>query len=106
MDFEGEEAREYDAKLDNPGRDYSSSECSSPNGSICESPVKGGAPVYVISPGKLKTHLSIGTKEVLEQIECIVNEIRDNSPSKHANSTVDHARIAKLKERRLLQKSQ
>jgi hypothetical protein len=108
IDFTCDEANEYDANLDNPGRDYSESECSSPAGSFCESPVKGGNgnnTVYQISPGKLKNHISNGTKEVLDQIDNIVNEIRDNSPSKHGNSTVDHEMIARLKERRILQKS-
>ena len=66
IDFVGEEAREYDANLDNPGRDYTDSECTSPTSSICESPVKQGHQVYQISPGKLKNHVSIGTREVLE----------------------------------------
>lgn len=67
IDFACDEAKEYDAKLDNPGRDYSESECSSPAGSFCESPVKGGNnQVYQISPGKLKNHVSVGTKEVLD----------------------------------------
>lgn len=44
----------------------------------------------------------MGTREVLDQIDNIVNEIIENSPSKHTNSTVNHDMIAKLKERRLL----
>ena len=102
IDFSCEEVKVYDAELDHPGRDYSESECSSPNGSICESPVKGGNTVYQISPGKLKNHVSTGTKEVLDQIDNIVNEIIENSPSKHANSNVDHGMIERLKERRRL----
>jgi hypothetical protein len=41
VDFNGDEANQYEAEEDHPGRDYSESECSSQNGSICESPVKG-----------------------------------------------------------------
>lgn len=79
-------------------------------GSPCESPVKGEQyrkhhnPPCIISPGKLKTHVTQQRAEIMENILLKQREIEDNSPSK-TSSMVNRNLIQQLKERRLEQRS-
>lgn len=77
-------------------------------GSPCESPVKNEryfpTKQSVISPGKLKQHVTAVSNTVFAQIENTVHAIEQNSPSK--NSMIDRRMIQHLKDRRLKQLSQ
>ncbi len=89
------------ALLQSPGGPYSP----------CESPIKqqsgsvyrtSGSPI--ISPGKLKTQVSMKREQIFKQIMATQLEILENSPSK--GSMIDRQLILQLKQKRLAQKSQ